>query len=726
MRVVNTRYLTLAAGLLFTWPLVNCGGGDDSRAPGSNSDAGDAGSTDGSNPADGSDGSSCQPKTCADTDQCGTYDDGCGGTLSCQAACKCTPDDFEVTCPTRPCEVTAGCVNHVCQYAPVRCGAAGAEQACAPVDCTGDGCGEIATAAGDESKLYPCGGSVCKDVAFYCDPHPSVKDGKPVYENRCVPPPREGCGACGLGASSCDDATDRFACREVSIPVAEGGGTLECDSTAAASTFIYVDAEYTGGGSDGSRARPYTSYVAALGAAEARNARGIVIAGSPVFTDALVVKNGISVYGGFDASPGFEPNRAQRPRWVIPASAVAGNKLVGGTARDIVDGTVLYHLDVETADATGENGGQGISNFALWVQDSTALRLEEVKVRAGAGSAGKAGVDGRPGDGGTDGNGPEPGLPGSGCTTSCFLSASPPGTQPVQSAPPAANGNKCGAGGRSASNEYNGTAGKAGNANRTTRDLGGGTDPLVFAGGVAGTPAFDNSSCNLSTTPTPGSPGHVGVAGSNGSDASGGARPVLSASGVGSAAIKSGSNGEMGTWGSGGGAGGLYEDGCMNDPNYGGDGGGAGGPGCGGALGTGGGAGGLSVAIALVGSSQNLVVKASTITSSAGGPGGAAGSGGAGGVAGRGAIGGAGVGGGSAVSAAGGKGGDGGPGGRGGHGGGGAGGSSYGVWCEATTMNVTRDSATTVTAGAAGAIGASAGNPGAQGESTPIANCTTP
>lgn len=729
MRISKTKTLTMTLGLLLALPLLRCSSEDGKGRSPAGADAGqegDGGVTDGAVTADGSDGQACTPRTCAATDQCGSYDDGCGGTLDCRAACKCTADDFDTTCPPRPCEVAAGCQGGECQYAPVRCGATGAEQACAPVACAGDDCGPIATTAGDTQGLYPCGGAVCKGVTAYCDPHAGVQGGKVVYENRCVAPPRSGCGTCELGLRTCDAASDRFRCAEPSVPVSEGGGTVECDSAAAASTFIYVDAQYTAGGSDGSRQRPYTSYLAALGAAEARNARGIVIAGSPTFTEPLVVKSGISVYGGFEASPGFQPNRAQRPRWVVPATAANGNRLIGATARDIVDGTVLYHLDIETEDAAGNSGGQGISNIAFWVENATALQLEEVHVRAGRGGAGADGADGRSGDAGTPGESTSPGLAGSSCATPCMLTSSPSGALPVQAAPPAVNGARCGAGGRTDTNASIIGAAKAGNANVTSRHLGQGqVDPLVVAVGAAGTPV-NASGCSSSEIAGAGQPGHAGVNGSDGQDGASGGRPQLSQSGVSTPAPTPGTAGGMGTWGSGGGAGGGYRDDCLNDPNWGGDGGGAGGPGCGGTLATGGGAGGLSVAIALVGSNQNLVLRASTVTAGSGGAGGRGGTGGAAGGGGAGASGAAGLGFGVRQGGSGGRGGRGGDGGRGGHGGGGAGGSSFGVYCETVSMTLSRDSASTISAGSAGVVGSSAGNAGATGESTAVARCTTP
>lgn len=708
------RSLAVVFVILLTGGLVHCGGtAPDGPGTKSGRDGGPGGGGTGIDDRDAGGGAVCEPKTCADTEQCGTYDDGCGGTLRCDEACACTPNDFEVTCPPRPCEVVAGCVDGQCQYQPVTCGGPGDEQACAPVECEGEGCGNVATQPGETDKLYACGGQVCAEVNQYCDPSPVVQGGQIVYQNKCIAPPRVACGACDLGEARCSVDTDRFVCDALSVPVLEGGGTVECDSTVVGSTFVFIDVQYTDGGSDGSRERPYTSYGAALSAAQARNARGIVIAGSPTFNEPLVVQNGISVYGGFD--PGFTPNRAQRPRWVVPASAAQGNALIGATARNITTGTVLYHLDIETADVTGQVDGNGISNIGLWVEHSTALRLKEVTVKAGDASSGLDGEDGTPGSAGGNANGPEPGAAGSSCSTVCTVSGAP-----------AVNGNKCGAGGRIDTVDANfWNSSMPGNSN-------GLSGSSYRAGGAAGRTAYPRG-CGVASPgeeQTVGGNGRAGVDGADGADGSGGERIVFSIAGVSTPTRNDGENGVHGTWGSGGGAGGsFYQDnGCMNEPNWGGYGGGSGGPGCAGTRGTGGGAGGISAAVVVVGTSQNLVVQASSLTAGQGGNGGRGGQGGEGGQGGQGA---------SGLEAEpvynedrrgrrGGRGGDGGSGGRGGHGGGGAAGSSFGIWCETTSMNVNRDGATTITAGPAGVPGPSLGHGGAPGESTAVANCSTP
>ncbi|MEO1337065.1 MAG: hypothetical protein AAFV29_15580, partial [Myxococcota bacterium] len=317
------------------------------------------------------DGGSCVPATCSDFTGCGTFDDGCGGMVSCTDGCECTDDNFDVTCPQRPCETLRGCSQGQCVYEPVSCGGV----ACGLSTCTGDDCDLVCTGPGCSDGLYPCGGGTCSGVSQYCDPSPIVTDGEVTYQNICVGPPSQGCGTCGLGDLGCDAENDVFTCVDRTVPVLDEGGIVECDSTVAASTFLFVDAEYTDGASNGSRARPFTTYDDALDAALIRNTRGIVVAGSPVFTTPLRIADGISVYGGYSSAPDFDPEPEARPTWRVGRDDydAAANQLVGAFARSVTRGTVISHLRVETTDISDLNDGKaGATNIALLARGATA------------------------------------------------------------------------------------------------------------------------------------------------------------------------------------------------------------------------------------------------------------------------------------------------------------------------------------------------------------------
>lgn len=672
----------LAVGLtLLVAALAGCSDADDPGIERPDAAQTDVGPDAGGAPDTGSI-DACVPSTCAELG-CGMHPDGCGGTLSCTEGCDCTPDDFETACPERPCETLAGCEAGRCTYAPVTCGAT-----CAPSTCTGDDCGLLCTEAGCDQGLYPCGGGTCAGVSQYCDPAPTSVGGVLSYQNRCVAPPTDGCGTCELGRRSCDDAQDRFTCADISVPVSAEGGIVECDSSVAGSTFIYVDNQFAGANSDGSRAAPYRTYDDALAAAVSRRSRGIVIAGSPVFTTPMVVEDGVSVYGGFGAGPRFDPDSDARPVWRVGSDHYdrTANRLVGAVARSITRGTVLSRLRIETTDIpTLAEGGRGATNVALLARSAGGLSLEDVELSAGAAGAGSTGDDGAAPTAALDGRratGRTPGLPGPSCASiTCTLQASARIARQ--------DSNQCGHGAFGAAPGFQWFAPNRGNPGSANGQVAGGT-----AGTNSGNPS---AGCNSSRDDTTaGGPGANGAAGSDGGNGTAGSRGELSAEGV--WRTGDGTNGQpgaAGTFGGGGGAGGGLYDSCFNDPRYGGHGGGGGGPGCGGDFGRGGGGGGASIGLAASGSA-GITLERTTIRAGAGGDGGGAGAGSAGGAGGggetnvqaicipteNGAEG-------QTCNRTGGRGGDGGRGGRGGAGGGGAGGDSVAVYCVGEGIDLT-------------------------------------
>jgi len=660
----------------------------------------------------------CTPLTCSAASGCGTLEDGCGGSITCTESCSCTEGNFEAACPQRPCQTVVGCsASGSCEYAPITCGG----QACAPATCTGDGCEDIlCTSATCTDKLYPCGDGVCANVDAYCDPSPTVQGNSVVYANVCVGRPVSGCGTCGLGLRTCDDAADRFGCTDVPDPVGEAGGAVECTDTLAGSTYVFLDPTYTGTSSDGSRAKPFTTYSAALESALSRGSRGIVIATSPVLTEPLVIGNGISVYGGYGPSPEFAPNPAHRPRWEIGTTHVdaASNQLVGALALDVTQGTVLFHLEIRTADVTGirDGIGNGASSIALVARNAPGLELNDVVLKAGRGADGADGTHASSATplNGFDGNGRNPGVANQLCGAACNVASTPMGQ----------GSSSCGYGGHyQQGNFYLATAGNAGSADA----------PLVL-GGAAG----QSSECNGAVGH--GGSGAAGRAGTHGPP--GGPVSAATMDPMGRYLPNAGHSGQVGTrgtWGGGGGSGGTtgtntncptYPD----DPNsalVGRRGGGGGSPGCAGPAGQRGGGGGASVAVVVAG--HPLKITHGALSAAQAGRGGHGGNGLAGGSGGSGALGG-----GRLTPTTcdlptnsgpqGGCGGNGGRGGSGGNGGGASGasgGHSVGVWCVGGASVVRDDVDVTVGAhgnggnggiGGTGGVSASAGAAGAASE----------
>ncbi len=346
-----------------------------------NGNGGDDADTDATDGTDSEDGTTedgpCTPMTCADLGTvCGTFDDGCGGTIECLEACICTDETFETDCPDRACETATGCESGLCVYAPISC--AGEDCLCLTDDC-------------GDSDLRSCGDTVC--AGQYCDPMPLVEDGRVTFRNQCVNTAEGACGICGLGLRTCDADADAMVCDDIEVPDMDPD-MVECDSTLPDSTFIFVDPDYTGDDSDGSRDRPYPTADEGIDAAAARSAKVVIIGGSPTFTTRPEFESGVSVHGGYGHYPDFVPDRDQRPAWEIGEEYLEDGRLVGVFIRNIDRTTILAHLEFSTESIAGAAGSESASNYGLYVDNAPDLRLLRVNVQAGAAGHGAGGEDG--------------------------------------------------------------------------------------------------------------------------------------------------------------------------------------------------------------------------------------------------------------------------------------------------------------------------------------------
>ncbi len=433
------------------------------------------------------------------------------------------------------------------------------------------------------------------------------------------------------------------------------------------------------------------------------SSRGEIYIQAGDYDEVVVLQNGIDLYGGYDSNWQRDDHTAAGHTVTIAGGLDSGaggdSEFLTIRARGLIVPTILADLVIAGPNATGTTGSAGRGSYAVYVRDTTDLRLERFTVQAGNGAAGPAGTAGSnaptvvatagmPGSNG--GNAHEPGV--NICDDSSRGAGGSRGT------------NSCSGG----SDPDGGTGGPGGtfdtncgvfslNLNARPGDNGNSADFFIssssgFRGGGGGT-------CN------PGGAGNPGrtVNGSGGSGASG--HGVLT---NGYWFGNSGGAGGIGDHGTGGGGGGG-SGGCDAGLDSWGAGGGGGGAGGCRALsgGGGGGAGGGSFGIFAVGSA--VTASECTITRGIGG------AGGTGGVGGRGQSGGSPGAGGLADgdSKVGGAGGAGAHGGHGGGGGGGAGGVSFGTYSSSSTIS----HSCLISGGAAGA----GGGGGASAPTAPVA-----
>ncbi|MFT6627321.1 MAG: hypothetical protein ACJA1R_000577, partial [Flavobacteriales bacterium] len=405
---------------------------------------------------------------------------------------------------------------------------------------------------------------------------------------------------------------------------------------------------------DGSSVTPLQSVQAGIERAfEQRSTQVIVALGE--YNESLVLRDGVSISGGFLTSTGGWVRAADGMRSVLRGTTPI-------VAASIFEPTVLSGLHLIANDATTP----GESVYGVFVVSCSGLHLRDVYIDAGRGAAGSTGAAGEAAPAASLGEAATVEQGGAGATSSC-----------------GARGGDGGAGGRSGEMGLAGAIGRNGGVSGVGGRSGSCVSPDRCTPGENGTPGG---------AIWHGSPGRDGISGSGGGFYSGWFRTSPG---------MLGGSGQPGAGGGGGGGGGARD-------STGGGGGGGGAGGCGGAGGGGGGGGGASLGLVAIDSTVLLSdVMIETDQGGAGGVGGVGGAGGAGGFGGMGSP--------SPTDGhggEGGRGGDGASGGFGGCGGGGAGGPSIGLY---EVRAFVRDHATTIIIDASGVGGESCGNQGRRG-----------
>lgn len=450
---------------------------------------------------------------------------------------------------------------------------------------------------------------------------------------------------------------------------------------------VWASASLGDDANPGTRDQPKASLSAAMEAA--RQAGQPVYACGETWSEPLLWRTDISLYGGFDCQNG----------WVyrgegFHATVKTGPGEIPFKTTGVGGLIVLADIDVYAADAVAPGG----SSIAVMISDPLRIHFRRCKIVAGNGA------DGLDGDALED---PAPagaaGLAGAdACTTMDGPGGAAAETECAQG--DGTRGGKGGDGG--AMSALNGEAGQPAPP--------GDKDPANPQDGDGGTGQIGVVACSAGEPGASGAKGASGVADKND-------RGFLSPDGYMGA---DGPEGEPGTPGQGGGGGGGSRGGAAacGAPLPGGAGGGSGGAGgCGGKGGKGGQAGGSSFALAIMGSAQPTLERCELWVGK-GGKGGRGAKGQPGGPGGEAGQGGAGKG----AAQAGCQGGVGGAGGNGGGGAGGHGGHAvHFAYSGATKIDVYPD--TSFLGDALGGLGGSGGDAdlsaiGGDGESSDLAN----
>lgn len=399
---------------------------------------------------------------------------------------------------------------------------------------------------------------------------------------------------------------------------------------------------------------PMRTVGAAIAAAKSFTPPRAVYVSAGNFDETVVFLDGVSVYGGYDATAGWSRNN-------INVSRIRGDRQTSFASNF----TTVTNLDRLTITARNAPATQIVTvGLVSRGNAAGALKFNRCSVLGGFTVPGISGTNGVPGNAGLAGNNGGPGA----CDNPASPGAGGPGGA---GSAPGGNGGSGGASGNPGAPGASGFGGASGGP-----------------GGSSGDPGGDGIN------------GAVGASGTDGTHGAGGAQ-FYGIGGDGGAAT----NGKGG--GGGGGGGGQSCFFCGPGPGNGGGGGGAGG--LAGTPGTGGASGGSSYGILIQGGQASAL--ATTFQAAAAGNGGVGGAGADGGAGGTGGLGGTVC---PSEVGTGGNGGSGGVGGRGGNGGGGAGGNSIAILIEGGGAYVNLGGSGFAT-GSAGMGGVSGTNPGANG-----------
>jgi hypothetical protein len=412
---------------------------------------------------------------------------------------------------------------------------------------------------------------------------------------------------------------------------------------------IFVSSATGAPGNPGTPALPVSTIAIGLSLAAAQGLSNVYVA-EGAYVEAVNLRSGISIWGGFEAS-GWARDPATHSTAVYSPSnqGVIGNADSGLT----LDGLRIYG---------GAATATGVSSYGVYLSSCNNVTIHDCWIESGPG---RFGTSGTPGSGGTNGSPGNIGQPG------CENSTWPCDTcsQPVG-----------GTGGSTPTSLRGGAGGNAGLGPGSGSQGQSGLGPSPGSGGFGGS-GGGNGNGQVGYSGAPGAYGSTGAAGAS-VGTSGGSGYIVALAGVGGNAID----------GSGGGGGGGGGGGTVDCDSYGSSGGGGGAGGTYGHGGTAGTSGTGSFAVWLY-QSVGIVVDGCTLVTDDGGTGGLGGSGGTGGTGGLGGSGGP-YGGSSSQEdgGLGGRGGDGGRGGNGGQGGGGGGGPSIGIYRSSGSLTESNNS----------------------------------
>jgi hypothetical protein len=234
-----------------------------------------------------------------------------------------------------------------------------------------------------------CGG--CGDS---CTPQQDTNRAPLCEEGSCTTDPN----ACAAGYVDLDGIGDNGCECEISEPNdVPGGGDTNCDGydgiiDGEDANVVFANPDAAGGADGLSPGSARPSLQAAIAAA-ANSDRSYVLAAGGSFQELIELRDGVSIYGGYDADNGWVRDTESRETIIEPEASAFGSSTQhykSVIADGLTEPITIDHVTVLGVDATNP----GASSYAVWVHGCDDLTISNSKFHSGAGADGTDGIDG--------------------------------------------------------------------------------------------------------------------------------------------------------------------------------------------------------------------------------------------------------------------------------------------------------------------------------------------
>lgn len=164
---------------------------------------------------------------------------------------------------------------------------------------------------------------------------------------------------------------------------------------------IFVDAESGTDANDGSFGNPVKTISKGIELAKAENPMKEVYVAAGVYEERVVVVDGVSLYGGFDAKNDWD-HSGHKLSVVKVSTADESGAVIGAQAQNVESPTAFEFFEIN---ATSDASLPGSSVYGVWCKNCVKFYVGDCKIVTSDGTDGEDGANGAAGAGGSCGGG---------------------------------------------------------------------------------------------------------------------------------------------------------------------------------------------------------------------------------------------------------------------------------------------------------------------------------